>query len=605
MGSEVILNESFEVVNKMNRRLASIDKYYLITVSNKPFNEYFGETSFGCLTEAVAPEDKERLMNFIDSFNGVEKSDFFRFRNYKNELKMNHFKILKGKSGLSDRSIDIEMIDIEAIENANLSLKDDVNKHKMLLGLAREYTFTYNRDTNLFSMYRYDVESREVIFKEEIDEWKRRMLSEGYVGEADRDMFINLVGEIKTYVQTFSVKLNTSMRTGGKIFETLRFIGTVFNKVEGNKIVIGRVIPEGQIHNANQIADMLDELQYDSLTRVYNRKTITDYAVKLLEQNHSRKDRITIAILDVDHFKKVNDTYGHLYGDKVLSRVGRRLKEVVGDDGVVGRIGGDEFVIVLDGINDEHSLRGILRAIRTQIKWEFINDFDDINISCSIGAAYWPTDGDSYEELFRKADYCLYVAKEKGRDRYVFFREDLHKEGYEASLDRKDKAVSNGREMVELRFLTGVMEQFAKDKKKAIEDIFVHMLSGYNINSINIFYGDNLERVYTVGDMLPGNDNALYVKTEGYTKLLDGKSFLASGFVGRQTDVAPEFGNAMERRGILSTIQCIIGSTNNIKGILSIDRCKESAQWAEYEVEMAVITAKLLDTFCENDNPLF
>ena len=64
----------------------------------------------------------------------------------------------------------------------------------------------------------------------------------------------------------------------------------------------------------------------------------------------------------------------------------------------------------------------MLRAIRTQIKWEFVDDFEDLMITCSIGAAYSPNNGHEYEELFRKADYCLYVAKEKGRDRYVFFR---------------------------------------------------------------------------------------------------------------------------------------------------------------------------------------
>ena len=112
----------------------------------------------------------------------------------------------------------------------------------------------------------------------------------------------------------------------------------------------------------------------------------------------------------------------------MLARVGRKLKEVVGEDGVVGRIGGDEFVIIFNGINDEHELRGMLRAIRTQIKWEFVDDFEDLMITCSIGAAYSPNNGHEYEELFKKADYCLYVAKEKGRDRYVFFRDDLHKD---------------------------------------------------------------------------------------------------------------------------------------------------------------------------------
>ena len=102
---------------------------------------------------------------------------------------------------------------------------------------------------------------------------------------------------------------------------------------------------------------------------------------------------MSLVILVIAHFKSVNDTYGHLYGDKVLSRVGYKLKEIVGDDGVVGRIGGDEFLIVIDNINDDQILRGMLRAIRTQIKWEFAGDFEDFSITCSIGASIEPNNG--------------------------------------------------------------------------------------------------------------------------------------------------------------------------------------------------------------------
>lgn len=426
------VSESFEITHKMNRRLASIDKYYLISVSTKAFNEYFGTSAYGSILEPVVPADKDRLAAFIDSFDGKPRNDIFRFYNSAREEKLNHFFMFPQKGINNSGMVDVEMIDIEAIENVNGSLRDDVSKHKALLGLAREYTFTYNRENNIFSMYRYDVESREIIYKEDIDDWKRRMLSEGYIPETDRDNFNNLITEIRTYVQTFSVKLNTSMRTYNKVMESLRFIGTVMKKSGGNKIVIGRVIPEENMHNYNQVADMLEELQYDPLTRVYNKKTITEYAMKLLKEENN--NRITIAVLDLDHFKKVNDVYGHMYGDKVLARAGKKLKDVVGDDGVVGRIGGDEFIVVLNGVNDENTLRGILRAIRTQIKWEFVNDFEDIMITCSIGAAICPNNGKDYEELFKKADYCLYVAKEKGRDRYVFFRDDLHLQSF---LDRK------------------------------------------------------------------------------------------------------------------------------------------------------------------------
>lgn len=606
MDNNVKANEKFEIVHKMSRRIASIDKYCVISVSNKAFEEYFGRI-VDTLLEVVAPQDKERLMDFIDDYDGTAKSAMFKFINAQGEERYNHLLVYPqrgvGNGHMRDiELVDIELVDVESIEDANKSLRDDVSKHKILLGLDREYTFTYNRDNNIFSMYRYDVDSRDVIYKADIDDWKRQMLTEGYIEESDREMFTNFISEVRSYTQTFSTKFKTSMRTYNKVMETLRFIGTVMNKSNGSKIVIGRVIPEADNRSYNQIADMIEELQFDSLTHVYNKKTITAYAVKCLKEE--KNNRVTIAVLDVDHFKKVNDVYGHMYGDKVLARVGRKLKEVVGEDGVVGRIGGDEFIIVFNGINDEHALRGMLRAIRTQIKWEFVDDFEDLMITCSIGASFSPNNGTEYEELFEKADFCLYVAKEKGRDRYVFFRDDLHKESYENSLNVKDKNVNDGREMKELRFLSGIMEEFAKDGKKAVDELLHHMYDSFKLDSINLYWGPNLNRAYYMGVELCGSMNADYVNTEGFKKLLGGKNHAAVGFVGRQTDLAPEFGTAMREKRVFSTVHCIVGTQNDVKGIFTIDRCKESAQWAEYEIEMAVVAASLINIIAEAEKDM-
>lgn len=602
MGNEEIMtNEKYEVVHKMNRRIASIDKYCVISVANKAFEEYFGGI-IDTIVSVVYAEDKEALIKFIDSYDGTAKIGMFRFIDGQGRVRYNHIFVYAQRGVGNGSNMDVELVDVESIEETNKLLRDDVSKHRMLLGLDREYTFTYSRDNNIFSMYRYDVDSRDVIYKSDIDEWKNRMLSEGYIADSDREMFMNFISEVRSYVQTFSIKLNTSMRTYSKVMETLRFIGTVMNKSNGSKIVIGRVIPEEDVHSYNQVADMIEELQFDSLTHVYNKKTITEYAVKCVKEE--KKNRVTIAVLDVDHFKKVNDVYGHMYGDKVLARVGRKLKEVVGEDGVVGRIGGDEFIIVFNGINDEHALRGMLRAIRTQIKWEFVNDFEDIMITCSIGASYSPNNGTEYEELFKKADYCLYVAKEKGRDRYVFFRDDLHKESYENSINTKDKNINDGREMKELRFLSGIMEDFAQDRKKALSDMIHHMFDTFKLDSINLYWGPNLNRAYYLGAELNGAMNAQYIHTEGFKKLLDGKNHAVVGFVGRQTDVAPEFGTAMRERRVFSTVQCLIGTPSNIKGVFTIDRCKESSQWAEYEVECAVIAASLINIIAESSESL-
>ena len=595
---DAAFNDSYIAAHRLDRRKAVIDRFYLTSVTNRAFNEYFGNVTYGCLTEFVNPGEKESFIEFIDGFDGVETEKCFLFKNGNGEYRLNLIKLIAFEGDSVLRNIDIEMLDIDSIVETNYKICDDIARERLVMGLTGEYVFTYSGQSGDIKIVRYEGSTREVRVRMPLDEW-REYMADGIVVPEDIIELDNLVNCMKTYMSDFCVKLTTSMRTMGKVNEKVKFIGTIHTKYTGENIVTGRIVLADGVNSMGNIVEVVDELTMDSLTKVYNKKTITEYAAKLVKQD--TVDRVSIVILDVDYFKQVNDRYGHLYGDKVLARVGRKLKEVVGEDGVVGRIGGDEFVIIFNGINDEHELRGMLRAIRTQIKWEFVDDFEDLMITCSIGAAYSPNNGHEYEELFKKADYCLYVAKEKGRDRYVFFRDDLHKDSYENSLNTKDKNVNDGREMKELRFLTGIMENFSEDGKAAIKELIHHMYDTFKLDSINLYWGANLNRAYYMGVELGGSMNADYVKTEGFKKLLDGKNHAAVGFVGRQTDLAPEFGTAMREKRVFSTVQCIIGSPDNVKGLFTIDRCKESAQWAEYEIEMAVVTASLINILAETE----
>ncbi|MDE7113478.1 MAG: GGDEF domain-containing protein, partial [Acetatifactor sp.] len=121
-----------------------------------------------------------------------------------------------------------------------------------------------------------------------------------------------------------------------------------------------------------------------------------------------------------------NDNYGHLFGDEVLMTVADILKDAVGDRGVVGRIGGDEMLIFLEDIIDRVDLKSILRTIRINVEWAYKGVRDDLHLSCSIGAAAWPTDADNYNDLFKIADKMLYRAKEGGKNRYIIYTQGVH-----------------------------------------------------------------------------------------------------------------------------------------------------------------------------------
>ncbi len=588
--------------HKLEKKQASIDDEYNVGVASKSFLSYFESVDVRCLRliDFVHPDEVSEFKAFMSGkINGVSRR-IFRLKRNTNEYRYNVVKLCHEDNAFKDKGYrDIEIIDIEDTVLLNEKIVSDLEKMRLLFGMTDEYMFNYNKVTNVLKIFHYDELKRVIDYNMDIDEWSDEMLQKRYVADNERGLFKAFIIALKDYNQSISTKINCSIRTHGNIIETLRFTGIYYNSgIEGEGEIIGRILSDGATARSNEALELMDELQYDSLTKVYNKKAITEYAINTLKEN--KRNRTIIVILDVDHFKSVNDTYGHMYGDKILARVGQRLKEVVGEDGVVGRIGGDEFMIVLNGVNDDQMLRGVLRAMRTQIKWEFSEEFTDFMITCSIGASIYPNNGTDFEELFKKADHCLYIAKEKGRDRYVFFRDELHRESYEASVEKKDSQSISSRENKELEYLGKFFAEVAIDREKAIRDMFAHMKTAYNIDSIDIYYGDGLKAVYSFGADADKNDDAMYVYSSEFKEMLGNNRSINVSFLRKIMDSAPDFCTEMKKRSILSTIQCIIGSQDDIKGLITFNKKIEASQWADYEVTCAEIAASYLRLFAEN-----
>ena len=590
--------------SRLERRLASFDDKYNIFVSNKSFTSYLGSEELRSfkITDYIHPDDVESFKKFVEdkSFTGGE--EVFRLKKKNNVWRYNVVRIHTEKGMVENRrNIGVEIIDIDESVGDYETAMDSLSRVRLLMSLTDEFAFIYDKETNMFKMFKYDRFNRIILYDMDIDQWKREMLSKSYVKYDEKAMLDTLVLNMKTYADSFSIKMNCAIRTQSDIFEAVRFIGTVHNESSGNKIIVGRVVSDESVGHASTAMEIMNELQYDSLTGVYNKKTITEYAKKRIAEE--KEKRIVIAILDVDNFKSVNDTFGHLYGDKVLARVGGRLKEIVGEDGVIGRIGGDEFMIVFNGLDDDQVLRGMLRAIRTQIKWEFAEDFENLSITCSIGASIFPVNGRDYEDLFKKADCCLYIAKEKGRDRYVFFRDEMHRASYEAMLNKNQlNAMKNPREIRELKNVASFMENAMTDSRKAVLDAMRHIKDTFGIDNINIYYGEGMKKVYSFGSDIPEAKDAMYVFSEEFQKLMgENERFLQIGFADAFSDITPDFCGRMKAERIASTIQCYIGDKRNIKGLVTFNKCREASQWANYEIDCARIFAAVLSSMALND----
>ncbi len=162
------------------------------------------------------------------------------------------------------------------------------------------------------------------------------------------------------------------------------------------------------------------QLVIDPLTKAYNRRYIEERFISDLSQIETRGKGMVMAIGDIDHFKQVNDTFGHLAGDYVLSKVAMLIKDSIRDSfDWVARYGGEEFLVVLNGITDEKAFE-VIEGIREKIEsFDFVHDNKTIKITCSFGLVTIDDSHKDFDELFAIADGKLYQAKNQGRNQSV------------------------------------------------------------------------------------------------------------------------------------------------------------------------------------------
>ena len=171
---------------------------------------------------------------------------------------------------------------------------------------------------------------------------------------------------------------------------------------------------------------IIDNYELDTLTGVLDRRTICDLCNKLIDNKYP----FTFMIVDIDNFKSINDNHGHQIGDKVLATFADSFISNIGKKGYIGRYGGDEFIILYLDSTDYDSIYDFLKNLYFEkgvLNKKYKIDNLRIFISATIGCSKYPVDSTDYDELFLKADKALYRGKQKGRNCFIIYLHEKHK----------------------------------------------------------------------------------------------------------------------------------------------------------------------------------
>lgn len=193
----------------------------------------------------------------------------------------------------------------------------------------------------------------------------------------------------------------------------------------GNKI-IGRIINFRDVTERKRLDEQLfQQATHDPLTGLPNRQLLIEHLQQAI--GYAKRTNLNFAILfaDIDHYKIINDSFGHTVGDALLCDVAIRLQNSIRENDIVVRLGGDEFVIVVTTLPKPEDVIPVVTKIIDTLSIPFICEGHEIKITVSIGISIYTSDEQTPEVLLKEADAAMYCAKKMGRNNYQFYEKEL------------------------------------------------------------------------------------------------------------------------------------------------------------------------------------
>ncbi len=296
--------------------------------------------------------------------------------------------------------------------------------------------------------------------REEVIGKNPRILKSGYTSPEEYKKLWQTITSGKEWRGEFHNK-----RKNGELYWERALISPIFNSagVITNYVAIKEDITEQK----KQEIILKYQAIYDNLTKIPNRNYALQKIGEILEEAREKKSSVGLLFIDLDHFKEVNDTFGHDYGDELLIQATERMKKALRSTDLIARMGGDEFFVAIPMVTNPLQLQIIAEKIISVLSEPFEILKKKVNISASIGIAIFPQDGEDLKQLIRRADLAMYQAKRNGRHQFQFYHDELDDPDEEQSSWEKNffEAIHNN----QLKFLYQPVVDLATEKVVSAE----------------------------------------------------------------------------------------------------------------------------------------
>ncbi len=571
----------------------SMGNDYIINNGNEAFYALIGKNSFKPFTYGIHPEDADEFTGICESLEkGGTAVLVFRYQgSQEGRYKLYEVTITHNISAAGEiLGYNVRFLNLLALKNIYERNTKNVKKYRTFMSMISVYYYEYNRQKNFFKVYIYTNGKSYLLVNEDFDIWYDEMLEGSVKTEKDRASLAGFARALKSGKSDFTIHLCGAFFSKGDTSEELICTGKAVS-LHGVKNVFG-VIRNVEGYIDRNRAYYFTEAGKDSATGLLNKRASKEFSKDLLSDGTGA--RRYMLIIDIDDFKNFNDSYGHIFGDDVILRVARVLSENINLRGIVGRIGGDEFYILTENIESEDDLRVLLKTIAKNLFYIYENDKEDVHVTTSIGVSCYPDDGASYDELFRKADKALYIAKEKGKNRFIIYDEEKHGAvSGDADAEKIRLSLKSGQYAAAVSEL---MLKLADEKSAAVKEVMAEALKVFDIDKAKIVSAADGRLLYSFGEKEAFEEEKYYsfIGLDEYKRLYTDSYVYVENNVQNIEKFSKTVSKAMLERNVLSFMHVAYPDTDNPEAFIFFDVCKALRKWSDEDRNLLMMLGRLL-----------
>lgn len=321
---------------------------------------------------------------------------------------------------------------------------------------------------------------------------------------------------------------------------------------------------------------------YDSLTGILNRDTMVSYAKWLIEKNKP----FSLFIIDIDNFKNVNDTYGHLVGDMVLAQTAQFFLTLTENKGVVARYGGDEFFMIFEDVVEYNDIWALGHNIDMSIGRLKFEGIPNLAVTASIGISRFPENAKSYDEILSVADKALYRAKMKGRNCFIIYLPEKHAN---ISLQQEREKRLTPMQLY-FNVFTG-LTACGEDVSLAISTAFKSLISYYMFDHICIESHKSLN--HSVVFTLSRHKTFKHIDYDAIDYHLGAIGYATLNNTGALNEDDP-IAETVKDQNISSALYCKIAAYGTEYGFIRIDTTSTARIWQNDEISIIMVLANYI-----------